>query len=62
MSVRITLDETGKVIAAKTLIPGSSYAAYAESAALDSKFEPLLICGKPSKISRIIVYLGYQPR
>ena len=62
VKVRITIDETGKVIAAKALIPGSSYAPYAENAAMDSKFEPSLICGKPSRISGIIVYRGYDRR
>jgi hypothetical protein len=65
VKVRVTIDETGKVIAARAIMPYGNrggVAAYAENAAKDSKFEPSLVCGKPSKITGIIVYQGFERR
>ena len=56
IKVRVIIDETGKVISAKGVSGNEKFFPYAESAAKDSKFEPSLICGKPSKISGFIVY------
>ena len=56
--IRVVIDETGKVIMAKnTSGSRERLEAAAENAAKESTFAPTIICGKPSKISGIIVYI-----
>ena len=58
IKVHVVIDETGKVIYAKAVSGIQSLYPYAESAAKDSKFEPSIVCGKPGKISGVIIYTG----
>jgi hypothetical protein len=62
VKVRIVIDESGKVIKAKASNVTGTMASYAENAALDSKFEPSIVCGKPSRSNGIIIYLGFDQR
>ena len=59
VQVRILIDETGKVIQAKAINPGSlhlSLVAAAENAARHSLFTPTLLSGEAVKVSGIIIY------
>lgn len=54
--VKITVDETGKVIEAKTFCGNADLRKASEKAALKSKFTPTLVNGKPVKIIGYIIY------
>ena len=57
--VRITIDETGKVINANAIDPGAFHPALvraSEAAALQSLFTPTYLSGKAVKVNGIIVY------
>lgn len=57
--VRVTIDETGKVIGAKSLwTTHPADAAEAETAAKATRFEPSIVCGQPSKISLVLDFSG----
>jgi TonB family protein len=59
VQVRCLIDETGKVIQAKAISPGSvhiSLVAAAEDAARRSVFTPTYLSGIPVKVSGIIIY------
>jgi hypothetical protein len=56
VKVRIIIDETGKVISARSVSGSQTYFPYAETAAKASKFAPGEVCGKPSKITGFITY------
>jgi tetratricopeptide (TPR) repeat protein len=54
--VKITIDETGKVVEAKTFCGNADLRKASEKAALKSKFTPTLVKGKPIKVTGYIVY------
>lgn len=54
--VKVTIDETGKVIEAKTFCGNPDLRKASEKAALKSKFTPTMADGKPRKVTGIIVY------
>lgn len=56
VQVQMTIDENGKVIEAKAITGHTFLKIAAEKAALQAKFEPILIGGKPIRITGIIVY------
>lgn len=56
VTVKVIIDENGKVISAKAVSGLQSFFPYAESAAKASKFKPGTICGKPTIITGFIVY------
>lgn len=56
VQVQMTIDENGKVIEAKAITGHPFLKLAAEKAALQAKFEPILISGKPIRITGIIVY------
>lgn len=57
ISVFVLVDEYGQVIKAKAMCAKNRWlAAAAESAALNAKFSPILVNGKPIKVSGNIVY------
>lgn len=56
VEVQVTINETGKVIAAKAISGHSLLRSAAEKAALKAKFTPTLTGGKPVKASAVLVY------
>jgi hypothetical protein len=55
--VAVLLDETGQVIRAKALcVDLDSVARSSETAALRSKYAPIMVSGKPIKVGGVIVY------
>ncbi len=56
ITVRVIIGEDGKVISAKGVSGPVTLFPYVVSAAKDSKFEPPIVCGKPGKLSGVIVY------
>lgn len=58
--VKVLIDETGRVIEAKTFCGNSDLREASEKAALKSKFSPTLLGGKPIKVSGVIIY-NYVP-
>ena len=55
--IRITIDENGDVISAKSVSGNMQLMGYAENAAKGSKFQPAVVCGKPAKITGLIEYI-----
>lgn len=56
-TLKIEIDETGKVISAKSICGGNKYLEEASrEAAFKSKFEPTMENGEPKKVSGYIVY------
>lgn len=56
VSVKVTLDETGKVIAARATSGATELAGAAVEAAKKSSFSPTYLCGEPVKVVGIIIY------
>jgi TonB family protein len=58
VNVQVEIDESGKVVSAKAVsgIEDASIRKAAETAALQAKFAPTLLSGKPVKVSGVIVY------
>jgi TonB family protein len=54
--VQVTIDETGKVIAAQALRGHPMLRPAAEEAARKARFTPTTLCGKPVKVNGIIVF------
>ena len=56
VDVQVTIDETGKVVAAKAVSGHPLLRAAAEKAALSAKFNPTLLSKQPVKVTGVIVY------
>lgn len=56
VSVRITFDETGKVISAKAIDGPSELHQASEDAAWQSEFTPVKLSGQPVKVTGVIIY------
>lgn len=56
ISVRVTIDEEGKVTEAKAICGDADLRAVSEEAAKSSKFYPTLLGGKPVKVTGTIIY------
>jgi TonB family protein len=56
VTVRVTVDETGKVISAQALAGHPLLRAAALAAAHEATFAPTMVGGKPVRVSGIIVY------
>ena len=56
VSVRVTIDEEGKVTEAKAICGDVELRAVSEEAARNSKFMPTLLSGKPVKVIGTIIY------
>jgi TonB family protein len=54
--VRVTIDETGRVIAAKALCGHPLFARPSEEAASKARFTPTKLSGQPVKVTGLIVY------
>ena len=61
VNVQITIDETGRVIFAKAVSGHPLLRQAAEQAALNAKFTPTLISGKPAAVTGLIVYNFQNP-
>ncbi len=57
VEVRVTIDETGKVISAKGISGNKNLFGEAEYAAKKSKFSPTRICDQGIKVTGVIVYI-----
>jgi TonB family protein len=56
ITVKVKIDETGKVIEAKTFCGHPDLRKASEKAARDSKFTPTLVDGKPTQVTGYILY------
>jgi TonB family protein len=56
VKVLVTIDETGKVIAARAISGHSLLRESSEAAAREARFEPPMISGKPVKLTGILIY------
>ena len=58
VSVKVTIDESGKVISAKTIsgIENPQIRKVCEKAAMKAEFSPTILSGKPVKVTGVIVY------
>ncbi|MCD9186785.1 MAG: TonB family protein [Pyrinomonadaceae bacterium] len=56
VSVRVLIDENGKVLSACAIKGAREFHRVAEWAALQAKFSPTTLAGKPVKVSGVIVY------
>jgi TonB family protein len=56
VAVQITVDEEGNVISAKAMRGHPFLRGAAEEAARRAKFTPTLLCGRPMKVTGVIVY------
>jgi TonB family protein len=56
VKVLVTIDETGKVIAARAISGHSLLRAASEAAAREARFQPPMISGKPVKFTGVIIY------
>ena len=67
VQIQVTIDETGNVIEAKAVSGHPLLQAASVKAALQTKFEPAFLSGKPIRVSGVIVYnfvsdLPIQPK
>jgi len=56
VEVRVVIDETGKVIAAKAISGHPDLRGASEDAAMKSEFSPTKLAGQPVKVSGLILY------
>lgn len=56
VTVRIVIDESGKVISARAVSGPTHLLGASESAASEAKFKPTMFCGQPVRVSGIITY------
>jgi periplasmic protein TonB len=56
VSIQVLIDETGKVVSARTVSGSAMLAPAAEQAARQARFSPTMIGDSPVKVSGIIVY------
>jgi TonB family protein len=56
VNVLVTIDETGKVIAARAISGHPLLREASEAAAREARFQPPMISGKPVKVTGIIIY------
>ncbi|MGI9066047.1 MAG: TonB family protein [Pyrinomonadaceae bacterium] len=56
VSVQVLIDETGRVVSAKSISGHPTLTAAAQRAALEARFSPTLIGEQPVKVSGVIIY------
>jgi TonB family protein len=56
VSVQVLIDETGRVVSAKTVAGSPFLAVEAQKAALQARFSPTLLGDQPVKVSGVITY------
>jgi TonB family protein len=60
VSVFVTIDETGKVIAARAIKGHPLLREVSEAAAKKSRFSPTMVAGQPVKVTGVIIYNFFQ--
>ena len=56
VSVQVVIDETGRVVSAKSISGHPTLTAAAQRAALEARFSPTLLGEQPVKVSGVIIY------